>query len=51
MYDKRLVYSILEQILKALETINSRFEPINSVDDFTNSPYGMEKLDSICMFT
>lgn len=29
--------------------ILSRFEPINDVDDFTSSPAGMEKLDSICM--
>ena len=26
-----------------------RFEPIKSVEDFTCSPSGMEKLDSICM--
>jgi hypothetical protein len=26
-----------------------RFEPVTSVEDFTGSPSGMEKLDSICM--
>jgi uncharacterized protein with HEPN domain len=49
MYDKELSKEILEQIYHALETISQRFEPIKNVDDFTNSPSGMEKLDSICM--
>jgi uncharacterized protein with HEPN domain len=49
MYDIKLVISILEQIGVALDTIKLRFEPVKSVDDFTNSPQGMEKLDSICM--
>ncbi|MBN2826320.1 MAG: DUF86 domain-containing protein [Campylobacterales bacterium] len=49
MYDKPLVIDILLQISDAIETIESRFEPINSVDDFTDSPFGKEKLDSICM--
>ena len=26
-----------------------RFKPVESVNDFTDSPAGMEKLDSICM--
>ena len=26
-----------------------RFEPVKSVEDFTGSPAGQEKLDSICM--
>ncbi|WP_291322507.1 hypothetical protein [Desulfonatronospira sp.] len=30
-------------------TIMQRFEPVQSVSDFTDSPGGMEKLDSICM--
>ena len=36
-------------ITKALQTIGQRFEPVTCVNDFTNSPNGMEKLDSICM--
>jgi len=36
-------------ITKALQTIDQRFEPVTCVNDFTNSPNGMEKLDSICM--
>lgn len=49
MFDKHLIPSILQQIDEALEKIKNRSEQINSADDFTNSPSGMEKLDSICM--
>jgi len=49
MYDKALAREILQQVLQALQTILQRFEPVKSPDDFTNSPSGMEKLDSICM--
>lgn len=49
MYDKALAQEILNQICHSVETIIKRFEPIRSVDDFTNSPAGMEKLDAICM--
>lgn len=49
MYDKNLVQDILSQILNATQTVQDRFEPIKAVDDFTNTPGGMEKLDAICM--
>ncbi len=49
MYDKNLVQDILNQILNATRTIQDRFSPIKSVDDFTNTPAGTEKLDAICM--
>ncbi len=49
MYDKSLVQDILNQILNATRTIQDRFSPIGTVDDFTNTPAGMEKLDAICM--
>lgn len=49
MYDKQLALEILSQIYEASQTILKRFEPIKSVNDFTDSPSGMEKLDSICM--
>ncbi len=49
MYDKELAVEILQQIYHAAQVILSRYEPINDVDDFTSSPAGMEKLDSICM--
>jgi len=49
MYDKELVLEVLEQIQTASQTILERFEPIKTVSDFTDSPAGREKLDSICM--
>ncbi|MCD6272127.1 MAG: DUF86 domain-containing protein [Deltaproteobacteria bacterium] len=49
MYDRELVLTILEQIYQASQTILKRFEPVKAVSDFTDSPAGMEKLDSICM--
>ena len=49
MYDKELVCDILYQILDATHKVSQRFEPVKTVTDFTNSPAGMEKLDSICM--
>ena len=48
-YDRELVLEILSQIKNSLETILYRFEPIERIEDFTDSPWGMEKLDSICM--
>ena len=49
MYDRELVLTILGQIYQATQTILKRFEPVKTVSDFTDSPAGMEKLDSICM--
>lgn len=49
MFDKEFALEILTQINDATERIIKRFEPIRSVDDFTNSEAGMEKLDAICM--
>lgn len=49
MFDRDLVLSILSQIDEALERIKVRAAPILTSDDFTGSPSGMEKLDSICM--
>ena len=49
MYDKELLIETLEQIHKLTKTILLRFEPVKNVSDFTSSPAGMEKLDSICM--
>ena len=49
MFDKQLAIEVLQQIHRATLTILKRFEPVNSVEDFTGSPAGMEKLDSICM--
>ena len=49
MYDKELVCDILYQILEATQKVSQRFKKIKTVSDFTDSPAGMEKLDSICM--
>ena len=49
MYDKSLVIEILTQIENAIKITLKRFEIVDSVDYFTNTPQGMEKLDSICM--
>ncbi len=49
MYDQELVLEILTQIYEATQTILKRFEPVKSVEDFTDSDSGMEKLDAICM--
>jgi len=49
MYDKALAREILSQILNALNTVVDRFSPVKTVEDFTGSLEGMEKLDGICM--
>ena len=49
MFDKVLLNEILSLIIRSTKTVFKRFEPINSVSDFTDSPVGVEKLDSICM--
>lgn len=49
MYDNELVQDILNQILDAVQKVINRFTPIQTAEDFTNTPEGMEKLDSICM--
>ena len=49
MYDKDLLVEILTQIESAISTILQRFTPVTNTKYFTNSPQGMEKLDSICM--
>jgi len=49
MFDKNLVLTILNQINEALGKLKNRSQDIKSVEDFTNSPAGMDKLDSICM--
>ena len=49
MYDRELALEILTQIYQSTQTIQKRFETVKSVEDFTSSDAGMEKLDSICM--
>jgi uncharacterized protein with HEPN domain len=49
MHNRELVLEILEQIHNSIRKILKRFEPIKTVNDFTDSESGMEKLDAICM--
>jgi uncharacterized protein with HEPN domain len=49
MYDKELVADILAQISNATSTALQRFGVVGDVSYFTDTPEGMEKLDSICM--
>lgn len=49
MYEKKLACHILKQVLQSSKIIMIRFEPVQTVDDFTHSSGGMEKFDSICM--
>jgi len=49
MYDKSLALQILSQVHDSVKTIQKRFKPILSVEDFTRSDQGLEKLDAICM--
>ena len=49
MYNKELLLDILWQISDAVQKVILRFEPVPSVDYFTDTPEGMEKLDAICM--
>lgn len=49
MYDIELAREILSQVYEATQRIRRRFEAVTSVDDFTNSEAGIEKLDAICM--
>ena len=48
-YDPELVGSILGQIEDAIDTIRVRTRSIQRPDDFTATPEGREKLDSVCM--
>lgn len=49
MYDKGLVVDILGQIIDAADTVLERCSCVDSVEYFTDTKEGQEKLDSICM--
>ena len=49
MFDRALALAIVEQIDKALETIKSRTAKVESANDLTDTPSGLEKLDGLCM--
>ena len=43
MHDEELILEILNQIYDSTQKILQRFEPIKSVNDFTDTEAGMEK--------
>jgi uncharacterized protein with HEPN domain len=49
MHDRELCLEVLRQIEGAAIKIDNRFQVIHQASDFTESPAGVEKLDSICM--
>ena len=49
MFDSELVYSILKKILATVDRIIKNSSNINSVDYYTLSSSGMERLESTCM--
>lgn len=49
MYNENLAGYIIEQLLQSAKTISSQFKSVQTVADFTHTPQGMEKFDSICM--
>jgi uncharacterized protein with HEPN domain len=49
MHDRELCLEVLRQIEGAAIKIGNRFQVIHHASDFTDSPAGVEKLDSICM--
>ena len=49
MYDRKLVLTILGQIYQVSQTILKRFEPVQTVSDFTDSPGAWKNLTvSVC---
>ena len=49
MFDTELTSEILSQIEGAISIVRTRFSVIHSMNDFLDTPEGLEKLDSICM--
>jgi len=49
VHNRRLVKEILIQVSEAINTIKVRFEPVDSIEFFLDTPQGQEKLDSLCM--
>jgi len=49
MFDRELLAADIKNIIWALQQITTRFQVIQSSDDFLKDDTGLEKLDSICM--
>lgn len=44
MYDKDMLLEVLKQTSAAIGRVNKRFESVDSVEFFTDTPEGMENL-------
>jgi uncharacterized protein with HEPN domain len=49
LFDIELAREILSQVQLSTQTILRRFKPVKSMNDFSDTEEGLEKLDSICM--
>jgi uncharacterized protein with HEPN domain len=49
MFDRELLVADIKNIIWSLQQISTRFQVIQSSDDFLKDDTGLEKLDSICM--
>ncbi len=49
MRDNELILEILHQIQDATQKVVQRFQKISKPNDFTDTPFGVEKMDAICM--
>lgn len=44
MYDKEILYDLLEKIASCIEKIQNRFEPVKTVADLTDSPASADRI-------
>ncbi|MCG8639082.1 MAG: DUF86 domain-containing protein [Desulfobacterales bacterium] len=49
MYDHEILLDLFQKLQDAVNSIQIRFQSINSVYDLTDSPTGAERLDLLCM--
>jgi uncharacterized protein with HEPN domain len=49
MYDKKLIFERLQKIEEALEHVLNRTRKISSVEDFMETPWGVDMLDVVCI--
>jgi len=49
MWDKEIVYDLIELIIENLEIVQHRTKAVNKAQDFSSSDSGMILLDSTCM--
>ncbi len=49
MYDHEILYDLLYKMKDCINKIQTRFEPVKTVSDLTDSIEGTERLDLLCM--